>query len=41
LRIGVPRMTPVKVKSLLCYGDSHFQLCKMLTNRPSVILGEN
>jgi hypothetical protein len=41
LRIGVPRMTPVKVKSLLCYGGSHFQLCKMLTNRPSVILGEN
>jgi len=41
LRIGVPRMTPVKVKSLLCYGDSHFQLCKMVTNSPSVILGEN
>jgi hypothetical protein len=41
LRIGVSRMTPVKVKSLLCYGDSHFQLCKMVTNSPSVILGEN
>ena len=41
LKIGVSRMTPVKVKSLLCYGDSHFQLCKMVTSSPSVILGEN
>ena len=41
MRIGVSRRTPVKVKSLLCYGDSHFQLCKMVTNSPSVILGEN
>jgi hypothetical protein len=41
MRIGVFRRTPVKVKSLLCYGDSHFQLCKMVTNSPSVRLGEN
>jgi hypothetical protein len=41
LRIGVSRMTPVKVKSLLCYGGSHFQLRKMVTNSPSAILGEN
>lgn len=41
LSIGASRRTPVKVKSLLCYGGSHFQLCKMLTNSPSVILGEN
>jgi hypothetical protein len=40
-RIGVSRRSLVKVKSLLCYGDSHFQLCKMLTNSPSVIFGEN
>ncbi len=39
--IGDFRRTPVKVKSLLCYGDSHFQLRKMVTNSPSVILGEN
>jgi hypothetical protein len=39
--IGAIRRTLVKVKSLLCYGDSHFQLCKMVTNSPSVILGEN
>ena len=39
--IGAIRRTPVKVKSLLCYGDSHFQLCKMVTNSPSAILGEN
>ncbi len=41
LRIGVSRMTSVKVKSLLCYGGSHFQLHKMVTNSPSAILGEN
>ena len=41
LKIGAIRTTLVKVKSLLCYGDSHFQLCKMVTNSPSVILGEN
>ena len=39
--IGAIRRTLVKVKSLLCYGDPHFQLCKMVTNSPSVILGEN
>jgi hypothetical protein len=39
--IGAIRRTLVKVKSLLCYGDSHFQLSKMVTNSPSVILGEN
>ena len=39
--IGAIRRTLVKVKSLLCYGDSHFQLCKMITNSPSVRLGEN
>jgi hypothetical protein len=39
--IGAFRRTLVKVKSLLCYGDSHFQLCKMVTNSPSVRLGEN
>jgi hypothetical protein len=39
--IGAVRRTLVKVKSLLCYGDSHFHLCKMVTNSPSVILGEN
>ena len=39
--IGAIRRTLVKVKSLLCYGDSHFQLCKMVTNSPSVRLGEN
>ncbi len=39
--IGAIRRTLVKVKSLLCYGDSHFHLCKMVTNSPSVILGEN
>jgi hypothetical protein len=39
--IGAIRRTLVKVKSLLCYGDSHFQLCKMVINSPSVRLGEN
>jgi hypothetical protein len=39
--IGAIRRTLVKVKSLLCYGDSHFQLCKMITNSPNVRLGEN
>jgi hypothetical protein len=39
--IGAIRRTLVKVKSLLCYGDPHFQLCKMVSNSPSVILGEN
>jgi hypothetical protein len=39
--IDAIRRTPVKVKSLLCYGDSHFQLCKMVANSPSAILGEN
>jgi hypothetical protein len=39
--IGAIRMTPVKVKSLLCYGGSHFQLRKKVTNSPSAILGEN
>ena len=39
--IGAIRMTPVKVKSLLCYGGSHFQLRKMVANSPSAILGEN
>jgi len=39
--IGAIRRTLVKVKSLLCYGDSHFQPCKMVTNSPSVRLGEN
>ncbi len=29
-RIGAIRMTPVKVKSLLCYGGSHFQLIRWL-----------
>jgi hypothetical protein len=41
LKIGFSRRTPVKVKSLLCYGGSHFQLREMVTNSPSVILGEN
>jgi hypothetical protein len=41
MRNGDFRRSPVKVKSLLCYGDSHFQLCKMVTNTTSVTLGEN
>ena len=39
--ISAIRRTLVKVKSLLCYGDSHFQLWKMITDGPNDTFGEN